>query len=229
MSARPLVGITGCSKSINDRSWAAVAQKYVEAALDAVGVMPLVIPPVGAVAFAGRVGAATLDKLLPLIRRAVETGVPVFAICRGIQEVNVALGGTLCQHVHEREDRSDHRSPRSPDVHVNYAPAHPVILTEGGWLHRLLQTREIQVNSLHGQGIDCLAPGLRGEATAPDGQIEAVTYPSARGFFLGVQWHPEFRARDNVVSMAMFSAFAAACRQRAGGERAAGPMALAAE
>jgi len=253
MSARPLVGISGCSKSINDRAWFAVAQRYVETALDAVGVMPVIIPPVGGAALSGHVGSATLHKLLerldgllltgspsnvephhygqpsrpgtlhdplrdgttlPLIRRAVETAVPLFAICRGIQEANVALGGSLFQHVHELEGRRDHRSPKSSDMDVNYAPAHPVILTEGGKLHRLLGTREIQVNSLHGQGIDRVAPGFAVEAVAPDGQIEAVSFPGAPGFFLGVQWHPEYRARENPASMAMFDAFAAACRQR---------------
>jgi putative glutamine amidotransferase len=253
MSPRPLVGVSSCSKQINGRTWHGVASKYVEAALDAAGVMPLLIPPVGSLAFGADDG--TLDRLLdrldgllltgspsnvephhygqdgrpetlhdaardattlPLIRRALETGVPTFAICRGLQEVNVALGGSLHQHVHEIAGRHDHRSPKKADIDVNYAPAHPVTITEGGALHRLLGQRAVDVNSLHSQGIDRLAPPLRVEAVAPDGQIEAVSCPGAAGFFLAVQWHPEHRARQNPTSMKLFDAFADACRRRAG-------------
>jgi putative glutamine amidotransferase len=131
------------------------------------------------------------------------------AICRGIQELNVALGGTLHQRVHEVPGRLNHRSRRdSPDG--PYGPAHSVALIKGGLLASLAGVAEVMVNSLHSQGIDRPAPGLRVEAMAPDGQIEAVSLPDAR-FVVGVQWHPEHRALDNPFSRALFLAFARAC------------------
>ena len=152
---------------------------------------------------------------LPLIRHSIDRGVPLFAICRGLQEVNVALGGSLHQLVHEVEGRRDHRSPKSPDTDVNYAPAHDVDIIEGGLLHHLLGERRVTVNSLHAQGVDRLAPRARLEATADDGQVEAFSVPDAPAFALALQWHPEHRALENPVSMKLFDAFAAACRSRA--------------
>ncbi len=145
---------------------------------------------------------------LPLIREAVRRDLPVLAICRGIQELNVALGGTLHQRVHELPGRLNHRSAKeSPDG--AYGPAHRVALTPGGLLAGLAGSLEIMVNSLHSQGIDRPAPRLRVEAVAPDGQIEAVSLPEAR-FVVGVQWHPEYKALENPFSAALFSAFARA-------------------
>jgi putative glutamine amidotransferase len=152
---------------------------------------------------------------LPLIRHTIDRGVPLFAICRGLQEVNVALGGSLHQHVHEVEGRRDHRSPKSPDMDVNYAPAHDVNIAEGGLLQHLLGERRVRVNSLHAQGVDRLAPRARVEATCcEDGQVEALSVPDAPGFVLALQWHPEYKALDNPVSMKLFDAFSAACRER---------------
>ena len=165
---------------------------------------------------------------LPLIRHAVDGGVPLFAICRGLQEVNVALGGSLHQFVHEVEGRSDHRSPRSPDADVNYAPAHDIDIRQGGLLHRLLGERRLRVNSLHAQGVDGLAPRAQIEATAEDGQVEAFSVPDAPGFALAVQWHPEYKPLDNPASMKLFDAFAAACRMRASA-RLGSPLRAAAE
>ena len=152
---------------------------------------------------------------LPLIRRAIERGVPLLAICRGIQELNVALGGSLHQKVQEVPGKIDHRSKRGRPLDVRYAPAHGVSLIEGGHLHRLLGRREITVNSLHAQGIDKLAASLVVEATAPDGMIEAVWVKNARAFALGLQWHPEYRATENPDSAAIFKAFGDAARARA--------------
>ena len=146
---------------------------------------------------------------------------PLFAICRGLQEVNVALGGTLHQLVHEVDGRRDHRSPKSPDNDVNYGPAHDIDLVEGGVLHRLLGARRVRVNSLH-------APRARLEAVADDGQVEAFSVPDAPGFALALQWHPEYKALENPVSMKLFDAFAAACRARADA-RLAAPLRAAAE
>ena len=160
----------------------------------------------------GTLHDAQRDALaLPLIRAAVAADLPVLAICRGIQELNVALGGTLHQCVHELAGRLDHRAPQGT-ADVRYAnTAHAVALAPGGVLERLAGARELVVNSLHAQGIDRLAPALAVEARAPDGQIEAVRHRHA-AFVVGVQWHPEFRVMDNSFGRALFAAFGAACR-----------------
>ncbi len=157
---------------------------------------------------------------LGLVRLAIGRGLPVLAICRGLQEVNVALGGTLHQKVHEIVGFNDHRENKDDPLGVQYAPSHPVELAEGGWLHRIAGTREVMVNSLHGQGLRDLAPGLVVEATAPDGLVEAVRLDRGRPdapdpFLLAVQWHPEWRVTENPFYLGIFQAFAAACRQRA--------------
>ncbi len=153
---------------------------------------------------------------LPLIRRAIDQAVPCFAICRGIQELNVALGGTLHQEVHELPGRFDHRSDKSRPHDQRYELAHTIHLTPGGTLQDLLGgATTIEVNSLHGQAIDQLADRLAVEAIAPDGTIEAVRVVDAPAFALGVQWHPEWRVLDNPISRRLFAAFGAACRTRA--------------
>jgi putative glutamine amidotransferase len=151
--------------------------------------------------------------VLPLIREAIAQAVPLFAICRGIQELNVALGGTLHGEVQALPGRIDHRSDKSVPPQERYRDAHAIALTPGGTLQALLDgAAEIRVNSLHGQAIDRLAPGLVVEAAAPDGTIEAVSVAGAPAFALAVQWHPEWRVLDNPVSRRMFAAFGAACR-----------------
>ncbi len=152
---------------------------------------------------------------LPLIRAAVAAGLPLFCICRGIQELNVALGGTLHQRVQELPGRRDHRSRKDVDFDTKYADAHDIALTPGGVLHGLLGTTRARVNSLHAQAIDRPAPGLRVEATAEDGTIEAVSLPGARGFVLAVQWHPEWPDPNRPVSRELFGAFARAARDYA--------------
>ncbi|HLJ64010.1 MAG TPA: gamma-glutamyl-gamma-aminobutyrate hydrolase family protein [Stellaceae bacterium] len=146
---------------------------------------------------------------LPLLRAAIAADLPVLAICRGIQELNVALGGSLHQLVHELPGRLDHRGSEGT-VERRYAyRAHPVRLTPGGLLHRLVGEETLMVNSVHSQGIDALAPGLIIEAMAPDGQIEAVRHQDAR-FVVGVQWHPEYQVLEHEASRALFAAFGAA-------------------
>lgn len=162
--------------------------------------------------------AATLG----LIRRAIALGVPLLAVCRGLQELNVALGGTLHPAVHEQPGMLDHREETSQPRHVQYAPRHPVDLVEGGRLHRLLGTRRIRVNSLHGQGLRDLAPGLVVEGRAPDGLVEAVSMPDAEGFLLGVQWHPEWDWRNDRCSVALFGEFGRALRARMATRRSGG-------
>lgn len=155
---------------------------------------------------------------LPLIRAALDRGVPLFAICRGLQEMNVALGGTLHQRVQEIPGMHDHRENPELPVEAQYGIAHEVTLVPGGLLESLIGRPRIAVNSLHWQGVDRLAPGLRAEALADDGLVEAFTLPDAPGFNLAVQWHPEWMVRDNPDSVAMFEAFGAACRQRSQGD-----------
>ncbi len=152
---------------------------------------------------------------LPLIRAAIAGGLPLFAVCRGFEELNVALGGTLHQRVHELPGMLDHRSDKSLPREGKYRLAHAVRLAPGGVLARLAGAGEVEVNSLHAQGVDRLADGLAVEATAPDGLIEAVRVEGAGGFALGVQWHPEWRFRDNPMSCALFEAFGDAVRARA--------------
>ena len=148
---------------------------------------------------------------LPLIRRAIERAVPLFAICRGIQELNVALGGSLHQHLCEVPGRRDHRSDKTKSYAGRYGPVHSIRLTSGGKLQALLGGAEtVEVNSLHAQGIDRLATSLSIEAVAEDGTIEAVSVERASTFAIGVQWHPEWQVRENPVSLALFRAFAAA-------------------
>ncbi|MFU8816737.1 MAG: gamma-glutamyl-gamma-aminobutyrate hydrolase family protein [Pseudomonadales bacterium] len=152
---------------------------------------------------------------LPLIARAMALEVPLFAVCRGFQELNVVLGGSLHPRLHDVEAFLDHREDTDLARDDQYLHAHAVALRQGGVLERLLGCREIQVNSLHGQGIDRLAPGLVAEAVAPDGVIEAVSCPTHPGFLLGVQWHPEWHFRKDPASVAMFRAFGEAAAVRA--------------
>lgn len=151
---------------------------------------------------------------LPLIREALAQKLPIFAICRGFQELNVVFGGSLHPRLHELEDKLDHRRPQDPDPDVQYGPVHPVSLAPGGLLAEILGRDETMVNSLHNQGIDRLAPGLAVEATAPDGIIEAVRIEGAEGFALGVQWHPEYKAPANPDSVKLYDAFNAAVLAR---------------
>jgi len=151
---------------------------------------------------------------MPLIRLAVERGIPLLAICRGAQEINVALGGSLHQAVHEVPGMMDHRDEDSDPLDVQYGPAHRVTLRSGGRISKILNgASELMVNSLHGQGLDRLAPGLCVEAHADDGLVEAFSVQDAAGFTLGVQWHPEWKITESPDSMKLLAAFGDACRQ----------------
>jgi putative glutamine amidotransferase len=151
---------------------------------------------------------------LPLIAGAVRHRVPLFAICRGMQEMNVALGGTLLAEVHETPGRHDHRAPDHPERDRRYAIRQDVIVRAGGPLAAILGEGTVRVNSLHRQGVDRLAPPLAVEATAPDGTIEAVSVKDSTTFALGVQWHPEYWVRTDLPSQRLFSAFGRAIRAR---------------
>ncbi len=243
----PLIGIPAGVKLDGSFPQHVVSEKYVTAAVDAVGALPVLIPALGVEKIDMADLARRLDGLLltggvsnvephrygggpsradtphdrqrdstvlPLIRACIDEGTPVFGICRGIQEINVALGGTLHQHVHEVDGKHDHRSDKNKPWPERYGHAHAVKLTPGGYLHRTLGTAEVLVNSLHGQGIDRLAPGLAIEATAPDGLIEAVRIEDA-AFAMGVQWHAEYPSLSDPVSKALFDGFSKACHARA--------------
>lgn len=234
-----IVGIPACARTRNGLLWHETPARYAAAVEGGAGAVPVMIPPLGAaqLAILDRLdgllvpgspsnvhpdlyaGGASLTPdlhdaardatALPLIRAAIQRGLPVLAICRGIQELNVALGGTLHQKLHELPGRLDHRGGEGP-IEVRYGPKHDVRLS--GRLARILGATEITVNSLHGQAIDRPAPHLVVEAVAPDGTIEAVRVEDARGFAFGVQWHPEYGYLDNPASLALFRAFGEACR-----------------
>ena len=156
---------------------------------------------------------ATALGIVPL---AIEMGVPVLAICRGFQEVVVALGGTLHQKVQDVPGFDDHRENTDDPLGVQYAPSHVIELAEGGLLAGIAGAHEATVNSLHGQGLRTLGRRLVVEATARDGLVEAVRLDDPGPFLLAVQWHPEWRVSENPFYLGIFQAFAAACRERAG-------------
>jgi len=149
---------------------------------------------------------------LPLIRAAIERGVPMFAICRGYQELNVALGGSIITEIQEMPDRMDHRAPESTVQEERFAIRHTVAPRPGGKLAAILGDKPVMVNSLHRQAIDRLADGLDIEATAEDGTLEAVSVRDAASFALGVQWHPEYWAGSDPASRKLFEAFGTAIR-----------------
>ena len=157
---------------------------------------------------------------LALVEACVARGVPLFGICRGFQEMNVAYGGSLHPEIRELPGRLNHRAPRlpngefHPDVQVVFADRHDVRLTPGGVFAKLLGAESSRVNALHGQGI--LEPGKRivVEGVADDGTIEAIRVAEAPGFALGVQWHAEYEAQRNLVNRKLFEAFGAALAQQ---------------
>ena len=246
MSARrPLIGIPADRRLLGPQAYHLAGEKYVTAALDAAGAIPVIVPALGrelnyeglldslhGLLFMGSPSnvephhyrgepsaEGTLhdphrdETTLPLIPRAVAAGVPVFGICRGFQEMNVAFGGTLWQQLQEVPGHMDHREDKNQPLEQQYAAAHDVALAPGGLLQRLAGgAGRLTVNSLHSQGVRELGAGLTVEATAPDGVVEAFRVTAAPNFALAVQWHPEWRVLDNTFSTALFAEFGAACR-----------------
>jgi putative glutamine amidotransferase len=233
-----IVGIPACTKHIAGYVQHATPARYGAALLAAANAVPILIPPEGDAMFAlldrmdgimfngspsnvapMRYGAdfdATPElhdaerdaTTLPMIRAALERGMPIFGICRGLQELNVALGGTLFQEVHKQPGRMDHRSGEGEQ---RFALRHEVTLS--GELARIMGATKIQVNSLHGQAIDQLADGLAVEAVAPDGTIEGVRVVDAKNFALAVQWHPEWEVTHFPDRLRLFQAFGEACAE----------------
>ncbi len=238
---KPVVLVPACNRQVGDHPFHVAGKKYIDAVRLA-GCLPLIVPAstpeelgellaladgllltgsqsnVHPSNFAEAVHDPDLplDPLrdawtLPLVRRALQQGLPLFAICRGFQEVNVALGGSLHQAVQEQAGLQDHRAPADQSVAQQYADSHAVQVVPGGRLEAILQRDSFAVNSLHGQGVKQLAAGLRVEAVAEDGLVEAFSAEGS-GFNLGVQWHPEWLAASNPVSVALLEAFGQACR-----------------
>ncbi len=155
------------------------------------------------------------ETILPLITKAVEFGVPLLAICRGFQEMNVAYGGSILQEVHHSKGLNDHRPDTKQNINVQYGFSHRVSLTENGVLAKLTDEENPWVNSVHSQGINTLGGGLQIEAVAPDGLIEAFSVKDAKNFALGVQWHPEWKVMDIPFYKAILESFGKACLTRA--------------
>lgn len=157
---------------------------------------------------------------LQLINECVRQGVPILAVCRGFQELNVALGGTLHAKIHEVEGYHDHREDKSKDREGQYGPVHSVSFVEGGRLHTLTGENSWQVNSLHSQGINQLAESLVIEAVADDGLVEAVSLASGHNdqdtWVMGIQWHPEWQFESNKTSTAVFQEFGRQIRSAMG-------------
>ena len=157
--------------------------------------------------------------VMPLIRRALQQGVPLLAICRGIQELNVALGGTLASDIQEQPGIWDHRKPDVPDLDIAYGIRQTVLVKEGSCLASVLGPGEVRVNSLHRQAISKAAPQLAIEALAEDGTVEAVSVIGAKAFAVGVQWHPEYWVGKDTPSNKLFAAFGDAVRAYADNKR----------
>jgi putative glutamine amidotransferase len=151
---------------------------------------------------------------LPLIPLVIATGVPLLAVCRGFQEMNVAFGGKLCQKIQEQPGMRDHRENKDDPLDLQYGPAHEIELVPGGLLRELAGVDRVVVNSLHSQGVQTLGEGLAVEARAPDGLVEAFRVRATPGFALAVQWHPEWQVMRNPFSRALFAAFGAAASSR---------------
>jgi putative glutamine amidotransferase len=152
---------------------------------------------------------------LPLITKIVDAGIPLLAICRGFQEMNVVYGGTLHRMVHEVEGLNDHREDKSSDVDAQYSASQSIKVSPGGILEKITQGKLRQrVNSIHMQGVRDLGQGLRVEAVADDGLVEAFSVSEAKAFTLAVQWHPEWKTPEHTFYRQIFDAFGDACRQK---------------
>jgi putative glutamine amidotransferase len=240
--SRPIVVIPACTTLIEGYVFDAVGRKYTAAVAEVAECQPLHMPVGAGISDIGAILEAAdailltgsrsnvapehygeetpikpdaLDPFrdaltLPLIRAAVERKTPLFAICRGFQELNVALGGSLHQSVHDVDGHKDHRARYELPLDEMYGPVHTVSLR--GRLRDWVGSDKLMVNSLHWQGIARLADGLKPEAFAEDGLVEAVRGPDDAAFCLGVQWHPEWGAKLNPVSASLFRRFGAAAR-----------------
>lgn len=244
---QPLIAVSTDIRQFENYTWHAAPQQYLEAALSAAGVLPMMIPSFGdrldldellssvhgvmvtgsksnvhpslyggdASEANGPYDEARDATTLPLIRLAIERGVPLLAICRGIQELNVALGGTLATEIQDQDGMLDHRAPASDNQDERFAIRQPVSIKPGTCLAGVFGAGEIMVNSVHRQAVGRLGDRLQVEAVAEDGTVEAVSVVGARSFAVGVQWHPEYWARSDDNSARIFRAFGDAVRLHA--------------
>lgn len=237
----PLVGVINCVRVIDPHSFHVVGDKYLQAVVVAggqpVGLPALgratdwkgLLNRLDGVLLTGsaaniephwygaspRAGGELRDpardsSVFALLSEALERDMPLFAICRGFEELNVALGGTLHQDLAAAGFPGHQENPRDP-LAVQYGPRHPVRFPLGSELADLAGGDHVTVNSVHGQGIERLAAGLKVEATSDDGLVEAISMPASRSWVFGVQWHPEWRVSDNPLSLALFRRFIEAC------------------
>jgi putative glutamine amidotransferase len=236
---QPLVAVSTDVRQFENYTWHATPRQYLEAAVSAANVFPVLVPSLGdrldldglldsvdgvmvtgsksnvhpslyggdASERNGPYDPARDATTLPLIRKAIERGVPLLAICRGIQELNVALGGTLATEIQEREGALDHRAPVSDSQDERFAIHQKVSIKPGSCLAGVFGAGDILVNSVHRQAVDRLGARLQVEAVAEDGTVEAVSVKDARAFAVGVQWHPEYWANSDENSARIFRAF----------------------
>ena len=244
---KPLIGVSACRKQIDPHPYNVVGEKYIDGVVDGADAMAMMIPPLGSrldiEELLSRVDGLLLTgspsniepqhyggnnsvpphdphrdaTTLKLLRRAVERAIPLLAICRGCQEVNVAYGGTLHPQLDQVEGLIRHREDSTRPLDEQYAPTHKLELTDTGLLASLAGTTDVSVNSLHTQGVAKLGAGLVVEATASDGLIEAFSVQGSAAFSLAVQWHPEWKVAENPFYLSIFRAFGTACRQRMSG------------
>lgn len=236
ISVKPLIAVVCCQKQVDKYSVQSVNEFYLNSVSDFGGI-PVLIPAGISEGDVEQLLASVDGVLLPgshsnvapehygadhheakqdpgrdalafhLIRACAEKNIPLFGICRGFQEMNVAMGGTLHPKVHTKSNALDHREPKDDDFAVKYAVSHLLEVCPGGYFANWLQSEKtISVNSLHGQGVEQLAPVLHQEAIAPDGLVEAFSLPG-HSYFIGVQWHPEWFATELFVSKLLFSHF----------------------
>ncbi len=153
------------------------------------------------------------DIVLKMIPKCVYLGIPIFGICRGIQEINVAYGGTLHYRIHLLPDKNDHRMPRGGDVTIKeiFTLKHRIDFIKDGYFSDLIKKESCLVNSLHGQAIDTIANNLKIEAISDDGIVEAISIPDHPSFAVGVQWHAEYEPEKNELNRSLFKEFGKAC------------------
>jgi putative glutamine amidotransferase len=246
MCAKPVIAVPSDRRVLGPHPYYVVGEKYIDAIENGAAGLPWMVPATGVSAdellpkidglfltgsysnvephhYGGSVSRTDTEHdpsrdatTLPLIKGALTAGMPIFAVCRGFQELNVALGGTLHAHVEEQPGYHDHRENPDDLTEVQYGPSHEVNLVDGGMLQALAGTDKATVNSLHSQGVARLGAGVSVEAVADDGLLEAFQVDSAGSFALGVQWHPEWQYEQNNFSLAMFTAFGDACRKFSG-------------
>lgn len=244
---QPLVAVSTDVRELYNYLWHAAPQHYLEAAIAAAGVFPVLVPSFGnrldfdqllaavdgvmitgsgsnvhpslyggdASEANGPYDPARDSTTLPLIRKAIDHGLPLLAICRGLQELNVALGGTLATEIQERPGSLDHRALQCDSRDEQFAIRQIMTIKPGSCLAGVLGAGEIKVNSLHRQAVERLGTQLEVEAVAEDGTVEGVSVRNARTFAVGVQWHPEYWVQSDESSARIFRAFGNAVRAHA--------------